>query len=177
MLLLGCGVGRGPIAVDTWFQQLGDAMGWPGEAFLAFSNPLALTVALAIGVVVAVRQHRNRLALAMVAAPLVAIAIVRVVKPVFGREKEGALAYPSGHTTFLVTVVGLLVVVAGAGLWAVVVAVGFCLLGMFGQAISYHYFTDTVGAALLGTSVVCAVVALTRGERSIPVESAEPGRR
>ena len=47
-------------------------------------------------------------------------------------------------------------------MWAVV-ARGHrhCLLGIVGQAVTYHYFTDTVGALLLGTAVVC-VAALDR---------------
>ena len=33
------------------------------------------------------------------------------------------------------------------------------LLGMLGQAFTYHYFTDTVGALLLGTALVCLAAA------------------
>jgi membrane-associated phospholipid phosphatase len=165
MLLLGWAVGRGPVPIDCWFQRLGSDMGSFRLAFLAFTEPLALTVALVIGAAVAVRQHRPRLAIAMVAGPLVATGIVQVCKRIFGREKGGSLAYPSGHTTFLVVVMGLLVVLAGAVLWAVIAAVAVSLLGMFGQAITYHYFTDTIGAALLGTSVVCVVAILARRER------------
>ena len=40
-------------------------------------------------------------------------------------------------------------------MWAVIVAVVFCLLAVLGQGVTYHYFTDTVGAVLLGTAVVC----------------------
>jgi hypothetical protein len=37
----------------------------------------------------------------------------------------------------------------------VLVAVAYCALGMIGQGVTYHYFTDTVGALLLGTAIVC----------------------
>jgi membrane-associated phospholipid phosphatase len=73
----------------------------------------------------------------------------------FGRENDGALAYPSGHTTAVVVVSGMIVLVAGAAMWAVLVAVAFSVLGLIGQAVTYHYFTDTVGALLLGSAVVC----------------------
>jgi hypothetical protein len=52
---------------------------------------------------------------------------------------------------------GMVVLVAGAALWAVLFAAVYCLLGIVGQAVSYHYFTDTVGALLLGTAIVCVV--------------------
>src|SRR3954454_17603712 len=74
----------------------------------------------------------------------------QVLKPLFGRESDGALAYPSGHTTTMVVVMGVLVLVAGAPLGSVFVAVTHCVLGMIGQSVSYHFFTDTVGALLLG---------------------------
>ncbi len=166
MVLLGWAVRMGPVPIDDWFQQLGSAMGSFRRSFLVFSEPLALGVALVIGVIVAVRRHQSRLVVAMIAGPAVAIAIVQGCKRIFGRQKGGALAYPSGHTTFLVVVIGLLVLVVGVALWAIAVGVTVSLLGMFGQAITYHYFTDTIGAALLGTSVVCIVAVLVRGELS-----------
>nr|WP_254849135.1 PA-phosphatase [Mycobacterium sp. GA-1841] len=162
MVLLGCAVRRGPVPIDTWFQRLGSAIGVYRYGFLAFTEPVLLTAALAIGIVIAVRQRRRGLAVAMAVSPLLAIGMVRAVKPLFGREKGAGLAYPSGHVTFLVVVIGLLVVLAGATLWAVVAAIVLVGLGMFGQAITYHYFTDAVGAALLGTSVVCVAAMFDR---------------
>ena len=47
------------------------------------------------------------LAAAVVICPPLGIAVVRTVKPLFGRLSEGALAYPSGHVTTLVVVAGL----------------------------------------------------------------------
>jgi membrane-associated phospholipid phosphatase len=54
----------------------------------------------------------------------------------------------------------MVVLVARCALWAVLVAVAYCLLGMIGQGVTYHYFTDTIGGVLLGTAIVC-VAALT----------------
>ena len=50
---------------------------------------------------------------------------------------------------------------AGAAWWAVVVASVVSVLGAIGQGVAYHYFTDSVGALLLGSAVVriAAVVA------------------
>ncbi|MBU9762927.1 PA-phosphatase [Mycobacterium sp. TNTM28] len=169
MVLLGWAVRTGPAPIDDWFQQLGSDMGRFRSVFLLFSTPIAVAVALLVGVIVAVRQHRRQLALALTLCPLLAIGIVRICKPLFGREKGGALAYPSGHTTFLVTVASLLVVVAGAAVWATVLAVSLSLLGMFGQAITYHYFTDTIGAALLSTAIACGVALACGDSKTEPV--------
>jgi membrane-associated phospholipid phosphatase len=95
-------------------------------------------------------------------SPAVAIALVQLLKPLFDRRSDGALAYPSGHTTTMVVVIGMVVLVARCALWAVLVAVAYCLLGMIGQGVTYHYFTDTIGGVLLGTAIVC-VAALTLG--------------
>jgi membrane-associated phospholipid phosphatase len=177
MVLLGWAVRGAPQPVDNWFQRLGSDLGSRATVFLGITTPAVLIVALLVGIVVAIRQHRKRLALAMVVSPLVGIAIVRVCKPIFGREKGGALAYPSGHTTFLVVVAGLLVLVAGVGLWSVVLAVSAILLGMFGLAMTFHYFTDTVGGVLLGTSVVCAAAVFAGDGQGDQVSSASPDFR
>ncbi len=155
MVLLGWAVHAGPLPLDDWFQRLGSDMGSRRAVFLIFTKPPLVTAALVAGIVVALRQHRKRLALTMVVSPLVAITVVRLIKPLFGREKEGALAYPSGHTTFLVTVTGLLLVLGGLRLWALAVAVCVVLLAIFGLSMTFHYFTDTIGGVLLATSVVC----------------------
>lgn len=172
MVLLGWAVRTGPVPIDDWFQRLGSDMGSGRDIFLLFSKPIVVALALLIGVIVAVRQRRTRLALAMVVTPVLAIAVVRIVKPVFGREKEGALAYPSGHTTFLVTVAGLLVVLAGVALWALMVAIAVSLLGILGLSMTFHYFTDTVGAVLLSTAMVCVAAILARGTPHDPVGAA-----
>ncbi len=78
-----------------------------------------------------------------------------MLKRVIGRMKGDGLAYPSGHTTTVVIVMGMLVLLAGAAWWSVLVAAVVSLLGMIGQGVTYHYFTDTVGALLLGSAVVC----------------------
>ena len=63
---------------------------------------------------------------------------------------------------------GMLVLVAGTALWAVLVAVTVSLLAMLGQAMTYHYFTDTLGALLLGTAVVCVAALVLELDRRQP---------
>jgi hypothetical protein len=159
MLLLGWAVGNGSTPVDDWFHRYRHS---PAKWLLFVTDPRVLAAMLAGCIVVALYQRRWRLAVVTVLSPAVAIALVQLFKRLFGRQDGGALAYPSGHVTTMVVVMGMVVLVAGAAGWAVLVAVAFCLIGTLGQAVTYHYFTDTVGALLLGTAIVC-IAALTLG--------------
>jgi len=97
-----------------------------------------------------------------VATPVVALSAERVCKRLFGRLNGGALAYPSGHVTLAVVVLGLAILVAGGAAWVIVSAVVVGVLGLFGQSFTYHYFTDTIGALFLGTALVCLAAELDR---------------
>ena len=141
MVVLGLAVGKGSTGLDDWFHQFRRS---PARELLVFTDPRLLTVVLAVGVSAALCQRRWRLALVMVASPAVGIVLARLLKELFGRDYDGALAYPSGHTTAVVVVMGMLVLLAGGALWAVVVAGVVSLLSMLGQGVTYHYFTDTV---------------------------------
>ncbi|OBA88012.1 PA-phosphatase [Mycolicibacterium mucogenicum] len=160
MALLGWGVGKASTPVDDAFQDAGRAgepyTGW----LLFFTDPRVLMVMLVIAVGIALWHKRWRLAAVIALTPQVAVFIERGLKELFGRHKGGALAYPSGHTVLMVTVLGVIVVAAGAVLWARVLAGVFVPLGMLGQAFTYHYFTDTVGALLFGSSLVCLAARL-----------------
>jgi hypothetical protein len=127
-----------------------------------------LALVLAAVVAVALYRRRWRLAVIALASPAVAVALVQLVKRLFDRQKGGALAYPSGHATVVVVVLGMFVLVAGAALWAVLVAAGAILLAVLGQAVTYHYFTDTVGALLLGTAIVCVAAQAAQLDRCQP---------
>lgn len=157
MVLLGLTVGPRSTVLDDWFIRTGEAhpaLGW----LLFFTAGLTQAVVLAIAIVVAAYRRRWRLVVIMLVTPVVAMVAVRLIKPLFGRTKGDALAYPSGHTTLAVVVICLLVVQAGITAWVVAGAVVAGLLGMLGQAFTYHYFTDTVGGVLLGTALVCLAV-------------------
>ncbi len=133
-----------------------------------FTDPWLLTVMLVVGVAVALYLRRWRLALVIVVSPLVGIVLARILKKLFGRENDGAFAYPSGHTTTAVIVIGMIVLVAGAALWALLVALAFTVLAMVGQGVTYHYFTDTVGGLLLGSAVVCGAALAVELDRRQP---------
>ncbi|MGV0798381.1 phosphatase PAP2 family protein, partial [Mycolicibacterium elephantis] len=86
--------------------------------------------------------------------------LVQLIKPLFGREKGGGLAYPSGHITTTTVVLGLFVLVTGCALWALVFATVYVGLAVIGVGTTFHYFTDTLGGVLLGTSLVCIAALL-----------------
>lgn len=156
MLLLGWAVGNGSTPLDDWFLNdarhiVGERTGW----LLTFTEVWLLGPVLAVCVAVALYRRRWRLAVVMLVLPLTAIEINVLLKRLFDRYKGDGLAYPSGHTTLMVTVLGLVVLTIGWRLWVVTLAVAAGLLGMIGLACTYHYFTDTVGSALFATAMVC----------------------
>lgn len=157
MLLLGWAVGKGSTPLDDVFLRLNDRH--PGVGWLLFFVDMRTQLALWVCTLAVVLWRRRwRLALVTVLSPVVAITIVRLLKPLYGREKGGALCYPSGHVTALVVVLGLALLAAGWAAWAVAVAAVVLVLGVFSIACTFHYFTDTIGALLLGTAVMCVAV-------------------
>jgi len=158
MVALGLAVRHGSTPLDDWFHQHGSHV----RRLALLVNPWVLAFVVLATVAVALYRRRHRLAIAAAVCPLLAMLLARVLKPLFGRERGPVFAYPSGHSTTLVVVMGMVVLTAGAALWVVWIAVAYCLLGMLGVGVSFHYFTDTVGGLLLGTSIVC-VAALVLG--------------
>ena len=158
MVGLGLAVRHGSTPFDDWFHQHGRHVRY--LALLA--SPWVLASVVLATIAVALYQRRYQLAIATAVCPLVAMGLARVLKPAFGRERGPVFAYPSGHTATLVAVMAMVVLAAGAALWVVIVAVAYSLLGMLGVGVSFHYFTDTVGGLLLGTTIVC-VAALVLG--------------
>ena len=159
LILLGVAVGSAGTALDDWFQRLGAR--YPQLGYLLVFTDGRVTLGLAaVLAVAALYRRRWRLAAVAVAAPVVAVWSARIAKRLFGRYKQDALAYPSGHTTVAVVVLGTAVLMAGVATWAVVAATVVAVLGVLGQGVTYHYVTDAVGAVFLGTALVCASAAI-----------------
>lgn len=159
MVFLGLGVRDGAAPVDAWMQQ---ARGGPLGSLLFFTDYRTMQAMLASALTVALLRKLWLLVPVLLVTPAVGVLSVESLKPLFGRFKGEALAYPSGHTTVMVVVLGMLILAVGARRWLLWAAVVFAGLGILGQAVTYHYFTDAMGAVLLGTSLVCIAAVVLR---------------
>jgi membrane-associated phospholipid phosphatase len=128
---------------------------------------LYLTAAALIGTSLAARRL-NVAVLAVIGVPAASGITELVLKPVVHETLGGGLTYPSGHTTnafALVTVIAVAAHLAPRS-WlpswlaalTVAAAVGIgCIIAVAMVGLDYHYFTDTLAGAAVGTSAVLAV--------------------
>jgi undecaprenyl-diphosphatase len=140
--------------------------------------PVVIAVGLATAVWSALRRHWADVA-ALVSGVALSVILVHVAKAAYGRPRpEGGLvhvtlsAYPSGHTTYAVTLVACatILVRGGAG-WAarfaaVTVAVAAVVVVAATRVyLQVHYLTDVIGAVALGTAIWALVgtIALVAG--------------
>lgn len=162
MVWLGLGVRDGATPVDAWMQQ---ARGGPLGSLLLFTDYRTAQTLLGATVLVALLRKLWILIPVTIATTALGLLSVETLKPLFGRLKGDGLAYPSGHTTVMVIALGMLILAVGARRWLLWAAVAFAGLGILGQAVTYHYFTDAMGAALLGSSLVCLAAVFLRSMR------------
>jgi membrane-associated phospholipid phosphatase len=142
-------------------SHLGAAM-----TLVDLGDPAEATIICAVVVVACLALRRFRAALLMaVAVPLASAITELALKPAFGRTLGGEFSFPSGHETGVSAIsVSLIVLLTGPTLrwlpaalrWvlaalvaATMASVAICLV-----AVGYHYFTDTIGGACVGTGTV-----------------------
>ncbi len=157
LIALGLGVGKDSTTLDDWFQTLGQSHPQLGY-FLVLTDGRVLLTLCGIVVVAATLQRRWTLAAATAITPVLAVLAARLAKRSFGRLKDGEICYPSGHTTLAFVVLAMAVVLVGAATWAVMTFTAIMVLAVIGQAVTYHYFTDAIGALFLGSAFVCVAV-------------------
>ena len=118
-----------------------------------------MTILIAMGCALA-RWWRG-VALAALTVPVASGLTEGVLKPVIGRTIDGALSLPSGHTTAGFTLATLVAVLLSRRLPAP--ARGLVILAAYVLAVAvaaamiaqgFHYFTDTIAGAAVGTATV-----------------------
>lgn len=178
MVLLGLVVGHGSTAFDDWALRVMQRVFGPDPHWmLYFSWALPMMVILGIAVLIALVRRRWRLAAVVALCPVLSVIATRLLKPLFGRYKGDALAYPSGHTTVVITVMAMLVLAAGVSVWLLVVAGVITAIGGLSMAATdLHYLTDNIGAAFLASATVCLAV-LAAGPQAVSRAAARPAAR
>jgi membrane-associated phospholipid phosphatase len=140
-----------------------------------------ITVALVLACLVT-RRWRGALLVA-VAIPAAGALTEYLLKPLFDRTSQGHLEFPSGHSTGAFAMAAVCVVLLLGPLrpplpdtlrrfLAVAVALTAVGVAVAVVALDFHYFTDTVAGAAVGTGVVLATALLL--DRLIP--SGRPDR-
>lgn len=187
LVLLGTGVavagGRAPNSVDSPVAGLADRLDESVlDGFVVATEPAVWLTVLALLTVEASWRRHWELAATVVGAPALATALASWVgKPLFDRWYDDHLAYPSGHTTALVSTLAVLVVAAPPawrrGLTAAAAAIT-ALAGIGLVGLGYHYATDVVGGAALAIAVTIVVAHSAarggRGRLRVPRQSGEP---
>ena len=143
------------------------------HALVLPTEPYLLIPAIALIAGVCFYRHRRRDAALAVTGPVVAVAMnTWALKPAFGRLKDGALAYPSGHTVSLVAVLVVVVLLVRMKTVAVVVSVvlaGCGAVGMIG--LGYHFLTDIAGGVCFAAGVVTALRVVLSPRRELEPSS------
>ena len=176
-------------AIDVRIRaNLGGHPGWL-DLVAGIGDPATVTV-LTVALIVACLATRrwHGAVLVAVAVPLASALTELLLKPLIDRTMQGALSYPSGHSTGVFALAGVgAVLLTGpsrpgrpaaarvpltliAYLAASAVAVALIGLGA-------HYFTDTVAGAAVGTAVVLVpAFVLDRLGRPTPAPQAAAGQ-
>jgi membrane-associated phospholipid phosphatase len=125
-------------------------------------------VSLVMAVTCLLTGRLNGAVLAVAAVPATAALNDAVIKPLVHRTIVGHPAYPSGHVAAILAVtVMLAVLLAGPpqgrlprrARRLILIAAGIVACGVAIAVIGlrWHYFTDTIGGAAVGTGTVCAL--------------------
>ena len=156
-------------AIDSWVVR--SVAGQDGLlrwlAALATVGPAGGTSLIMVAACLVTGRLKGAI-LATTAVPVASALCDSLAKPLFHR---GDLAYPSGHVTSILALIAMLTVlfvlpprpfVRGRARLLVPAAGGLAGCGVAVAVIGlrWHFFTDTIGGAALGTGTVCALALL-----------------
>jgi undecaprenyl-diphosphatase len=139
--------------------KLLERLAWPGglHAIIGITAVLVLVCLL--------RRRYRGAALAAISIPAAAVITERLLKPLVGRTALGFLSFPSGHATgTFALATAITVLIAGAprvprAVRLAVVVIAYVVASVVAAAmiaLGFHYFTDAVGGAAVGTGTVLA---------------------
>jgi len=151
------GFARALVPVSLLFDFAGG--GW----FATFVVPLG-------GALILVLLHRRWSAVYFLAASLFSVAVVQLLKSMFGRARPEEMivvsdfgSFPSGHTANAATIATVAIILLPR-LWVAMAGVLWVVLMAFGRThVHAHWLTDTLGGALIGVGtglVIAGVFAL-----------------
>jgi undecaprenyl-diphosphatase len=156
-------------AVDSWVVH---QLSGHHQLLLWLAAPATLIPAGLVSLIMVaaclLTGRRGGAVLAATAVPATAALNDAVIKPLVHRTVLGHPAYPSGHVASILAVTATLAVllalppqrpVARAVRLLILMAAGVLACGVAVAVIGlrWHYFTDTVGGAAVGTGTVCAL--------------------
>ncbi|MEU4311852.1 hypothetical protein [Nocardia sp. NPDC024068] len=158
--------GGGPttfdLAVSERIRPRLDPRPWLAEVLALASSTGVVLALLCAAVALFAWQRRWWEAVTVVLVPEIAVAInTWALKPGWGRPLHDYLAYPSGHTVHLVSLVTTVVLLLRSVRARVVtvalatVALGIGAVGMI--ALDYHEATDIAGGAAAGVALAAAL--------------------
>ncbi|WP_460802582.1 phosphatase PAP2 family protein [Microbacterium sp. GXF6406] len=162
-----------PSAVDTAWNQWMTEIRTPGlEGFALVMNRVGggwmatlLVPGLALGALLIARRWRD--AVLVAGTLIVSVALVQLLKSVFGRSRPADMlvasdfgSFPSGHTANAATLAALAIVLFPR-IWVVMIAIAWTLAMAFSRAVlSVHWLSDTLGGMLVGVGATMLVAAI-----------------
>lgn len=162
-----------PSTIDSGWNQLmvgiqspamvrfGEVMNVVGGGWVAtYLVPLAVLAALFL-------TRRWRAAIFVAVSLLASVAVVQLLKLLFGRSRPEEMlvlsdygSFPSGHTANAATIAAIAVLLVPR-LWVILLGVLWILTMAFSRTLlSVHWLTDTIGGMLVGVGTVLIVGAI-----------------
>jgi undecaprenyl-diphosphatase len=160
--------GHQPGGFDEWAYSNLTKVGLPRGPLTRVVDvvpPTFVGLVAVLTVVLAARRSWHAAALATL-GPGLALLVTEVGKRVVGRSLDGMLAFPSGHTTGVASVVAMIAVlrISRAGhvrraavLGLVAVTLAAAAIGLAMVTLRFHYATDVIAGYCVGVAVPLAV--------------------